>query len=235
MVKPRWYSTTRTKIREAMMTSRHEFLVMLHELLQPKLYVETGVHTGESLKLANCAAIGIDPYPLLTRTQKPSELIAAMESDEYFDRHKEDWERKIDLGFIDGMHRFENAWRDFLNMEHNATTGSVIAFDDVLPYTKFMAARDMVPGDWTGDVWRVFYLLSEKRPDLRLQLVDTVPTGTLLVWQLDPLVRDQMDWWRTPVWHGDEDPPDEILFRTQAVPAALAIRMLEEWRNNEAR
>lgn len=200
---------------------------MLHELLQPGLYVETGVHTGDSLRLASCAAIGIDPYPLLNRTQRPNEMVAAMESDAFFQDRP--FPRKIDLGFIDGMHRFEFAWRDFLNMEYNSTPAGVIVFDDVLPYTKFMASRNMVPGDWTGDVWKTYFLLNEKRPDLKMQLVDTSPTGTLVVWNLDPTARDRIDWWRSPVWHGDEDPPDEILFRTGAVQADDAIRMLEDW------
>lgn len=209
------------------MKSRHEFLSMLHELLQPKFYIETGVHHGDSLILANCAAVGIDPYPMLNRQQRPNEMVAAMESDEFFrDRHMT---ARIDFGFIDGMHRYEFAWRDFLNMEYNSHPGGVIVFDDVLPYTKFMANRDMVPGDWTGDVWKTYYLLNEKRPDLKMQLVDTTPTGTLVVWNLDPQARDSMDWWRTPVWSGDEDPPDEILFRTGTVQADEAIRMLEEW------
>lgn len=188
--------------------------------------METGVHTGESLKLASCSAWGIDPAPHIGRNLKPTESVFTLPSDTFFEQHK-DLPTRIDLGFIDGMHLYEYAWRDFLNMEHHARDTGVIVFDDVLPYTKFMASRTMVPGDWTGDVWKVFYLLMQHRPDLKMRLVDTTPTGTLVVWNLDPTMRDKMAGWQTPAWYGEDEPGDDVLFRVGAVTPEQLLTTLE--------
>ena len=48
----------------------------------------------------------------------------------------------LDLAFIDGMHLFEYALRDFINVERFADWSSVIVFDDMLPRNVDEAARD---------------------------------------------------------------------------------------------
>lgn len=204
-----------------MNTSRHELLARLHHLLQPKIYMETGVHTGASLNLASCTAIGIDPNPLVAA--RGNQTIMKMTSDEYFAGGGLPW--PVDLGFIDGMHLAEFAYRDFRNMEGLATYNSVIVFDDMLPMNQFMASREMVPGDWTGDVWKVYYVLKETRQDLSLALVDTFPTGTLVVWNLDP----EAEMAKEMEWTGTDVVPDEILFRSSARSAEAMVAGLSEW------
>lgn len=211
------------------MVSRHELLARLHHLLQPKLYVETGVHTGGSLNLASCQAIGIDPNPLV-HNLRMNQTVVKMTSDDYFASGVE-LPGHIDFGFIDGLHHYEVAWRDFMNMESLASPNGVIVFDDVLPTTQAMASREMTLGDWTGDVWKCVYLLDKYREDLRYTLVDTFPTGTLVVFQLEPDSGKRMDVpFADPVWEGGEEVPDEILFRTTAVSADTVMEMLREWR-----
>jgi hypothetical protein len=210
------------------MVSRHELLARLHHLLQPKLYVETGVHTGASLNLASCQAIGIDPNPLVYN-QRMNQTVVKMTSDEYFASGVE-LPGFIDLGFIDGLHHYDAAWRDFINMERWATSHSVIVFDDVLPYTNEMASREMTLGDWTGDVWKVYYILKETREDLSFELVDTFPTGTLVVWDVDPRYSKQSDALLHPEWAGGDTVPEEILFRSTAISAEDVVNKLKEWR-----
>lgn len=209
------------------MTTRHEFLARLHHLLMPKLYLETGVHTGESLKLASCRAIGIDPNPQVRSTSVYATVVP-MTSDDYFDADPV-MPGPIDLGFIDGMHQYEFAWRDFRNIETRSHSRGVIAFDDVLPYTQGMTVREQVPGDWTGDVWKVIYLLRETRPDLSMALVDTAPCGTLLVWDLDPSFYPQEGVVHHPEWGGSDEVPAEVLFRTTSLTADQAIDRLKGW------
>ena len=210
------------------MVTRHELLARLHHFLQPKLYVETGVHTGGSLNLASCQAIGIDPNPLV-HNLRMNQTVVKMTSDDYFASGVE-LPGPIDFGFIDGLHHYEVAWRDFLNMEQRAGRNSVIVFDDVLPTTQAMASREMTLGDWTGDVWKCFYILHH-RDDLSYTLVDTFPTGTLVVWNLDPNSSFRSDIIPNPVWQDSNDVPDEILFRTSAVSADKVMEMLKEWRS----
>ena len=161
----------------------HELLAAMHAVIQPKQYLEVGVQHGTSLNLAVTAdrAAGIDPAPLVTA--HGNQAIYRMTSDDYFEQANDaDIQSPIDFGFIDGMHRFEYAVRDFLNMERYTHNRSVIVFDDVLPRNQEEANRVQCPGDWTGDVWKVTHMLLKYRPELQIREVNTTPTGTLVVW-----------------------------------------------------
>lgn len=160
----------------------HEFLSHVHEIVKPKVYLEVGVQHGTSLKLAHAAkvAIGVDPLPLTQATG--NQLIYTMPSDAYFVEPYPPILSPIDFGFIDGLHHFEQALRDFLNIEKYTHSKSVIIFDDVLPRNQEEASRTMCPGDWTGDVWKVTQILLRLRDELSIIEVDTQPTGTLMVW-----------------------------------------------------
>jgi hypothetical protein len=93
----------------------------------------------------------------------------------------------IDFAFIDGMHLVEYALRDFINCEERSHPGGLIALDDVLPYADEIAHREPLPGDWTGDVWKLWPILAEWRPDLKITMVDVEPTGLMVVQGLDPV------------------------------------------------
>jgi hypothetical protein len=204
--------------------NRHEFLTALHAVIKPKVYLEIGVQTGASLKLAHAAetAIGIDPHPQCSPSG--NQVIFAMESDEYF--RSCEVPGPIDLAFIDGMHLVEYAMRDFSNVERNSWPSSIVVFDDVLPYSSAIATREQPPGgDWTGDVWKCYYLLKTIRPDLRVTLVDTKPTGTMVVSNLDPINRTDL---LRITWGTDTDVPDEILSRSLAVHPLVAIYDIQE-------
>jgi len=71
----------------------------------------------------------------------------------------------------------------------------VILLDDCLPINLEMTERKHRPelrkdtaiaGWWTGDVWKVVSILREYRPDLRIIPVDVIPTGSIVVSNLDP-------------------------------------------------
>lgn len=164
----------------------HNFLGAVHEVLKPKVYLEIGVQNGYSLARAHAAelAIGIDPEPLVEGVG--NQVIWEMESDAFFNDFttvlRASLSRDIDFGFIDGLHHFEQALRDFNNILAFTHAGSVIVFDDVLPRNQEEADRVQCPGDWTGDVWKVTHVLLRRRPQLQIIEVNTLPTGTLLVY-----------------------------------------------------
>jgi hypothetical protein len=216
--------------------TRHEFLAALHDLLRPKVYLEIGVQFGTSLQLAlpGCKAVGVDPAPLVTQAALAPDTTLVPETSDVA------WLRadiralkgQVDLAFIDGMHLAEFVLRDFCGVEELAAPGAAVVFDDVLPRNNGEAARRQCPGDWTGDVWRIEPILAEHRPDLRLMLVDTQPTGCLVVTHLDPgsrVLRDRYD--AIVAEHVHDDPqevPFEVLERRQAVTAAAALAKLGE-------
>lgn len=207
--------------------TRHQLLTELHQRLQPQFYLEVGVQYGTSLNLAvhSKTAIGVDPEPQCRA--HGNQQLYTMTSDDYF-QYMFTGDR-IDFAFIDGSHLFEDALRDFINIEMHSHEGTVVVFDDVLPLTQEMTSRIMVPGHWTGDVWKVSRILHSYRPDLHCLLVDTEPTGTMIVSNLQakdpvlPMVYSQI----LDEYLAKEEVPVEILNRSTALPPKLALGALD--------
>ena len=161
------------------------------DALKPRTYVEIGVEHGTSLRLvqAPTLAIGIDPEPKLAGPLAINQKVFAETSDAFFagrDVRAELGSLPIDLAFIDGMHQFEFALRDFYNLERACTRDSTILIDDCYPLNRETAERDRRRDFWSGDVWRLILLLKKYRPDLAIHVVATPPCGLAVVRRLDP-------------------------------------------------
>jgi hypothetical protein len=165
-------------------------LQIIHEMGKPRSYLEIGVRNGASLSLAHCPSVGVDPDPSILALQRGDRRLFAKTSDAFF---REDastvLREKPDLVFIDGMHLFEFALRDFMNVERHAHPASVIILDDIYPNHPDQALRVRRTRVWTGDVWKMEYCLGKYRADLRLQRLDVSPAGLLVVSGLDPTNR----------------------------------------------
>lgn len=173
-------------------------LEVVHRALKPCSYVEIGCRFGDSLKLADCPSIGIDPVNRLKYEFGEETKIFDEASDDFFAARSvsDVLGGPFDFGFIDGMHLAEYALRDFINMEANAHRGSVIAIDDTLPARNEFAEREPVVNAWTGDVYRVLAILKDYRPDLRITAFSVAVKGFTLVDRLDPtstVLRDRLD------------------------------------------
>ena len=169
-----------------------DFLRGLHGALAPRGYLEIGLRHGDSLALAECPALGVDPEFDLHVELGDNVTLLGETSDEFFMRTKSLpalLPAAVDLAFIDGMHLSEFALRDFIGVERLAQWTSVVVFDDILPRAVEEAARDRRTRAWTGDVYKILEILARHRPDLTLLRVDTEPTGLLLVLGLDPASR----------------------------------------------
>jgi hypothetical protein len=180
-----------------------DLLARLHEGLAPRSYLEIGTYRGDSLALARCPTIAIDPgfafrtpapvmaKPLCALYQTTSDAFYASEDP------KRIFGGPIDFAFIDGLHHCECLLRDFINTERHSHRGGVIAMHDCLPLELPMADRIRgLPAIrperakwWTGDVWRAARALRQFRPDLRLTVLDAARTGLVLVDRLDPASR----------------------------------------------
>jgi len=176
-------------------------LERIHAHLRPRTYLEIGVARGESIRLAGPAtrAIGVDPAPGPAFPLGPNVSLVALTSDEFFagrDLGTALGGLPVDLAFIDGMHHFEFALRDFLNIEARCAPSSTILVHDAYPIDERTAARARETEFWSGDVWRLVLLLRRHRPDLVVRTVATRPTGLAVVRNLDPgstLLRDRLD------------------------------------------
>jgi len=168
-----------------------QILARIIETTRPRSYVEIGVAQGDSLRLvrAPTIAIGIDPAPQITAPLLPNQKVFAETSDGFFAGHDLRAELgglPVDLAFIDGMHHFEFALRDFANLERYCTPASTILIHDCYPLDRETAERERRRTFWTGDVWRLIVLLKKYRPDLTIHTVATAPTGLAVVRKLDP-------------------------------------------------
>jgi len=185
------------------------------------MYLEIGVRHGHSLELARGPAIGVDPAPDIQVTPlKPTTRVVAMSSDDFFEAMSgHALPLAPDLVFIDGMHLFEYALRDFMNIEQLATPGTVVVIDDVYPSHPAQAERNRRTRVWTGDIWKLPRCLAEVRPDLFLLPLDTAPTGLLLVVGLDSANRVLWDRYSPIVrqYTAAMAPPLEVLSRRDAM------------------
>ena len=167
------------------------FLARLHGHFQPPTYVEIGVFEGESLHLVgpSTRAIGIDPAPRIVFPVPPHVRVFEATSDDFFAKHDlraELGDAPVALGFIDGMHRFEFALRDFINLERASAPSGTLLIHDCYPLERRSADRAGRNGFWSGDIWRLILILKKYRPDLMVHTLGFAPTGLGLVRGLDP-------------------------------------------------
>lgn len=212
-----FHSSPGSAEEESMSGERPYFDVLrdLHQAISPSLYVEIGIRHGRSLSLAQGKAIGIDPAPDLKFDISSQADIFTMPSDQFFrDEATARLAANVDMAFIDGMHLFEYALRDFMNIELLATPDTLVIIDDIFPNHPTQAARTRSTRVWTGDVWKLQACLTELRPDLLLLPLNTHPSGLLLVAGLNPSNR--------VLW--DHYNPTVRLFSEMEVPASVINR-----------
>ena len=173
----------------------YRVLRWIHDFLKPASYVEIGIMRGVSLDQARRETphlIGIDPAPNLIPViaRKPhvaNAQIYELTSDEFFDRYDltELLGGPVELAFIDGLHLFEQVLRDFANLERHSDGRTVILLHDCIPFNAETASRERTTDFYCGDVWKATLVLRRLRPELKMVIVPTGPTGLCLVTGLD--------------------------------------------------
>jgi hypothetical protein len=147
-------------------------IARIHEYVKPATYLEIGIDQGDSFEIVRpeTVALGVDPNPRPQKPLGPNQRVFALTSD-------------------DGLHLFEFALRDFINVEKYCSTDSLILIHDVYPLDATSAARERASTFWTGDIWRLILALKKYRPDLTVNVIATRPTGLAMVQNLDPTSR----------------------------------------------
>ena len=171
-----------------------EILKALHEQIRPKFYLEIGVAEGDTLScvMQSTDAVGIDPNPRIERRISPNIDIFTETSDAFFaayEKRPQFAARKIDLAFIDGLHHFEQALRDFINVEKRSTNDGLIVLHDCIPFDEVNSGRDGSATHWVGDVWKTLAVLLDHRHELDIKIIGAPPSGLVLVSHLSPDLR----------------------------------------------
>jgi hypothetical protein len=210
--------------------TRHELLRGLHEKTRPRTYLEIGVRRGGSMVLSRTRSIGVDPAFVIDTPVHCDLQLARATSDDFFavDNPLGHFDGvPVDLAFIDGMHLSEFALRDFINTEPFMADTGVVVLDDMLPRNGLEAARDRMTHGWAGDVYKVAEVLRRRRPDLVVLLVNTAPTGTVVVVGVDPASKvlteayeEELEYLRRP---DPQTPPQEYMDRSIAVEPDLLL------------
>jgi hypothetical protein len=150
--------------------------------LDYKSYLEIGVASGNTFHNVECEKkIAVDPKfrfdkSMFSHSGKHVQFFE-MTSDEYFLVHPE--KDKVDLIFLDGLHTFEQTYRDLLSsLEILSDHGSVI-LDDVYPLDfagSLKSMREMLeyrtrtndasPRHWWGDVYKVVFMVHDYHSSL---------------------------------------------------------------------
>jgi hypothetical protein len=236
---------------------RHGFLRQLHRVYKPRNYLEIGVNDGRSLALSRVPSVAVDPAFKVVQAISCDVHLVRAKSDDFFARRdpllhlrpgrnpfralaRKDplgllgGDPKLELSFIDGMHLFEFALRDFMNVERHSRWSSVVVLDDMLPRNIDEAARDRHTDAWTGDVYKVAAVLRRFRPDLLVVEVDTQPTGVVLIFGMDPtstvLRSAYPEIIEEYVVPDPQAVPDEVMVRKNAV-APEALLGADFWRS----
>jgi hypothetical protein len=207
---------------------KHDLLEFFHAQLQPEFYFEIGVDRGLSLARAQGKALGVDARPKLNLlVSLPSTTrILGMSSDAFFrDCAEKELKVEPDLAFIDGMHLFEFALRDFMNLEKYAAPYTLVGIDDIFPCHIIQAERRRQSSAWTGDVWKIIPVLEKYRPDLTLITLRCSTTGLLLISGLNPENRALEDHYDEIVteYQADLPLPDKYLQRTDSIASDHSV------------
>jgi hypothetical protein len=92
-----------------------------------------------------------------------------MTSDDFFKHNVLDF----DIVFVDGLHIFEQAYRDIINSLHFLRDGGSIVVHDCNPVTEITQRRERASDAWHGDVWKAIVKLRMEEIGLTIHTVDT--------------------------------------------------------------
>ena len=165
-----------------------DFLTALHQNIF-EVYFEIGSRTGASLALSQSPSIAIDPFFQLKHSpigKKDFCLIFQETSDSFFENTLPKFSHlKCQLAFIDGMHLFEYALRDFINLSKISSEKALFLFHDAIPWSYKMSTRNNKAlgrnEAWTGDIWKLVPILMDAGMKDNLHLLTSAPSGLLAI------------------------------------------------------
>ena len=151
-------------------------LARLQQIVAASSYLEIGVQTGRTFNSLDFEQMdAVDPKFLFDYKAKAtdSRRFFEMTSDDFFlggnalDLY--------DLIFIDGLHTYDQTYRDFCHSVSRSSRRSMIVIDDVFPCDRFAAKRSQAEcvsmrrskapnspykAHWQGDVYKMIVLLA---------------------------------------------------------------------------
>jgi hypothetical protein len=138
-----------------------------------KSYLEIGVGSGEKFSLINCEyKSNVDPCFDDKDSQDRTKVINLMTSDEFFANTNE----TFDIILIDGLHQYEQVYRDIKNSLEILNPGGTIVCHDMLPPTEWhqRPPSEFHKGQqWNGDSWKGLARIRTEEENLNIYTVNT--------------------------------------------------------------
>jgi len=150
---------------------------MLASIYKPKVYVELGLHVGETFVKVQPHAeklygVDISQNTYLESLKRFHNVnIHYCTTDLFFDNFSE----KIDMAFIDADHCIEGAKRDFDNVLSRLSPGGIILLHDTDPETD-----DLIRPDRCGDSYKIVAML-EDNPNVNILTLPLTNAGLSIV------------------------------------------------------
>lgn len=152
-----------------------------------KSYLEIGVYEGDTFLNATRFDLrhGVDPHFRLDVAAHRSDSLVFFEatSDDFFTHHA-DPTQKYDVIFLDGLHTFEQTFRDFCASLAHSHDRTVWLIDDVYPSDVFSSHPDQTAAyryralhggesvAWHGDVYKVVFAIHDLFPNLSYRTIE---------------------------------------------------------------
>jgi hypothetical protein len=169
------------------MTNHKNIIQSLLDSYPNKNYLKIGVASGKNFAAINARyKVGVDPIPpreLVEKSVNENCIYHSKTSDDFFAAADKNG-IKYDVIFADGLHEYEQTYRDIVNaLDHLAPNG-VIVVHDCKPESEIMALpprmysivdRELKKKDnfsWTGDTWKAIVDLRSFHNDLFVFTLD---------------------------------------------------------------
>lgn len=164
------------------MTAASQRINQLIKLIDnPSSYLEIGVDKGTTFLDINLSQkYAVDPrfkFDHLSPTaQVAGHHYSEMTSDAFFSSLRP--EVQFDLVFLDGLHEYEQTYRDFTSALSHLKPGGIIVIDDTFPFDVFSSHRSntaainlrskfgQARAGWNGDVFKSVLLISVFNADV---------------------------------------------------------------------
>ena len=154
-----------------------DFISILASIYKPKVYVELGLYQGETLSktqpfIEKGYGIDMNKNTFLENLKSFSNLeIIYTKTTDFF----ANFDKKIDMAFIDADHCYESALNDFENVYKLLKPGGIIILHDTDPESNHL----INPG-YCGDSYKIVKYL-ENHPNLNCTTLPLTEAGLTIV------------------------------------------------------
>lgn len=133
-------------------------------------YLEIGVSTGDNFIKVDCE------NKTYVSPEQHGYTTHQMTSDEFFAQLPDD--AKFDIIFIDGLHLWEQCYKDIENSLKHLTPNGIIVCHDMNPlYEMYNSRKPYNAYFWNGDVWKAFVKIRTERSDIFTCMIEDCDFG----------------------------------------------------------